>query len=363
MTSVCMFNQPHRVLFKDALSTQLWALWQLAFLSRAGGWEPASTNQSVATTNDWPQYAASCHILPKLAAITKSWSNAPPKLLACLRFLRRPILCTTFMEGCTQNWPSPKVQTRSGYWSSLINSLDYVHETWHTCSLCSWLWCKPARLTTFFKLAPFRSPLTDLIDFGIAGKLLTSATRRCSPFVDSLSRIWIKPKTTDCLLQLGSRLQLFNQSTPSRVQLTAGSNDHNRHFDRPSLVSSVLRRVCARKIDLYVSWAAYFRGVLPWLQRPTVKPAGFACMGTISRVIVKVTSSNDQEKIRVRSKSTARQAGRFQRRGLLRTLNKQFWACSFKFCSVTSLQMYFIYDDNWQHWQLNLEILQKFSQK
>ena len=41
----------------------------------------------------------------------------------------------------------------------------------------------------FFKLAPFRSPLTDLLDFGIAGKLLTSATRRCSPFVDSVLRI------------------------------------------------------------------------------------------------------------------------------------------------------------------------------
>ena len=35
-----------------------------------GGWEPASTNQSVATANVWPQHAASCHILPKLAAIT-----------------------------------------------------------------------------------------------------------------------------------------------------------------------------------------------------------------------------------------------------------------------------------------------------
>ena len=46
----------------------------------------------------------------------------------------------------------------------------------------------------FFKLAPFRYPLTDLIDFGIAGKLLTSATRRCSQFVDSVSRIWIKTK-------------------------------------------------------------------------------------------------------------------------------------------------------------------------
>ena len=32
--------------------------------------EPASTNQSVATANDWPQHAASCHILSKLAAIT-----------------------------------------------------------------------------------------------------------------------------------------------------------------------------------------------------------------------------------------------------------------------------------------------------
>ena len=53
----------------------------------------------------------------------------------------------------------------------------------------------------FFKLAPFWSPLTDLIDFGMAGKLLTSATRRCSPFVDSVSRIWIKPKKiTDWLL-------------------------------------------------------------------------------------------------------------------------------------------------------------------
>ena len=40
--------------------------------------------------------------------------------------------------------------------------------------------------------------------------------------------------------------------------------------------------------------------------------------------IVKVTSSSDLEKIRVRSKSTRGQAGRFQRRGLLRTLNKQF---------------------------------------
>ena len=45
-----------------------------------------------------------------------------------------------------------------------------------------------------------------------------------------------------------------------------------------------------------MSWAAYFRGVLPWLQRTAVKLAGFVCTGTISRVIVKVTSSSDLEK-------------------------------------------------------------------
>ena len=186
------------------------------------------------------------------------------------------------------------------------------------------IWCEPARLTTFFKLALFWSPLTDVIDFVMAGKLLTSATRRCSPFVDSVSRIWIKPKKSliGCWAPTATT---FGQSAPPRVQLTAGRNGHNRHIERPSLVSSVCRSLCTEKIELYVSWAAYFRGVLPWLQRTTMKPAGFACTGTISRVIVKVTSSSDLEKIRVRSKSTRRQACRFQQRGLLRTLNKQFW--------------------------------------
>ena len=176
-----------------------------------------------------------------------------------------------------------------------------------------------------FKWAPFRSPLTDLIDFGMAGKLLTSATRRCSPFVDSVSRIWIKPKESliGCWTPTATT---FGQSPPSRVRLTAGCNGHYRHFDRPSLLSSVCRRVCTRKIEMYVSWAAYFRGVLPWLQRMAVKPAGFACMGAILQVIVMVTSSSDLEKIHARSKSARRKAGRFQQRGLLRTLNKQFWA-------------------------------------
>ena len=124
----------------------------------------------------------------------------------------------------------------------------------------------------FFKLAPFWSPLTDLIDFDMAGKLLTSATRRCSPFVDSVSRIWIKPKKSliGCWAPTATT---FVQSAPPRVQLTAGRNGHNRHFERPSLVSSVCRSLCTGKIELYVSWAAYFRGVLPWLQRTTMKPA------------------------------------------------------------------------------------------
>ena len=143
----------------------------------------------------------------------------------------------------------------------------------------------------------------------------------------------------------------FGQSAPSQVQLTTSCNGHNRHFDRPSLVSSVCQRVCTTNIEVYVSLAAYFCGVLPWLQRMAVKPAGFACTGAISRVIVKVTSSSDLEKIHVRSKSARKQAGRFQRRGLLRTLNKQFWACQFKFCSVTSFQMYLICNYNQQHWQ------------
>ena len=123
----------------------------------------------------------------------------------------------------------------------------------------------------FFKLAPFWSPLTDFIDFGMAGKLLTSATRWCFPFVDSVSRIWIKPKKSliGCWAPTATT---FGQSAPSRVQLTADRNGHNRHFEQLSLVSSVCRSLCTGKIELYVSWAAYFRGVLPWLQRMAVNP-------------------------------------------------------------------------------------------
>ena len=48
---------------------------------------------------------------------------------------------------------------------------------------------KTSKTDHFIKLAPFRSPLTDLIDLGMAGELLTSATRRCSAFVDSVLHI------------------------------------------------------------------------------------------------------------------------------------------------------------------------------
>ena len=233
-----------------------------------------------------------------------------------------------FPRKSFQKW-SPSIQskehheTRLWCWTSHKIVLDCV--PWCTLiqSVISRM-VQTSKTDHFFKLAPFWSPLTDLIDFGMAGKLLTAATRWCSPFVDSVSRIWLKPKKSliGCWPPTATT---FGQSAPSRVQLTAGRHGHNRHFERPSLVSSVRRSLCTGKIELYVSWAAYFRGVLPWLQRTAVKPVGFACTGAISPVIVKVTSSSDLEKIRVRSKSTRRQAGRFQRRGLLRTLNKQFW--------------------------------------
>ena len=55
----------------------------------------------------------------------------PPKLLACIR---------VSIQSCTQNRPSPKVQSLSRDWIWLFNNrLDYLHEIWHTYSACSWL--------------------------------------------------------------------------------------------------------------------------------------------------------------------------------------------------------------------------------
>ena len=60
--------------------------------------------------------------------------------------------------------------------------------------------------------------------------------------VDSVLRIWIKQKKSliGCWAPTATT---FGQSAPSRVQLTTGRNGHNHQFDRPSLVSSVCRRV------------------------------------------------------------------------------------------------------------------------
>ena len=46
-----------------------------------------------------------------------------------------------------------------------------------TCQAYRFSMVQTSKTDHFFKLAPFWSPLTDLIDFGMAGKLLTSATR------------------------------------------------------------------------------------------------------------------------------------------------------------------------------------------
>ena len=119
-----------------------------------------------------------------------------------------------------------------------------------------------------------------------------SSTQGCSPFVDGVSCIWIKQKNHRLAVWLQRLQPVANQLPALRVQLLAGSNGHNRHFDRPSLVGSDCRGVCSRKMEPYVSWAGYFRGVIPWLQHTAVKPKGFAYTGVISPVIVKVTLSS-----------------------------------------------------------------------
>ena len=159
-------------------------------------------------------------------------------------------------------------------------------------SFCTLSWYGAnLRTTTFFQLTPFRSPLTHPIYFGEVGKLLTSATRTCSPLVDSVSHAMPK---NPWLLGLQWLHALANQ----QVQPTVGPNGHNRQFDRPSLVSSVCRsvRMYTTKIELWVLWAAAPRCVLHGLQRTSVKPTGFECTGAISRVIVKFSSSSDLKK-------------------------------------------------------------------
>ena len=284
------------------IASEVVHVYRIAFVSTSGTVHFSSTLDSRNSSSR----AAKRMLQPPFQSNKVPLSAEPAKTIAkCVYLAKNESKCMLYHFGASERHFS--ALARFGARQARLKGMVRTSKTDH-----------------FFKLAPFLSPLPDLIDFGMAGKLLTSATRRCSPFVDSVSRIWIKPKKSliGCWAPTATT---FGQSAPSPVQLTAGHNGHNRHFERLSLVSSVCRSLCTGKIELYVSWAAYFRGVLPWLQRTAVKPVGFACTGTISRVIVKVTSSSDLEKIRVRSKSTRRQAGRFQRRGLLRTPNKQFW--------------------------------------
>ena len=56
----------------------------------------------------------------------RSWSNVNSTEVARLHKVSVP--------SCTQSRPSPKVPSRSGDYR-----LDYLHETWHTCSPCLWL--------------------------------------------------------------------------------------------------------------------------------------------------------------------------------------------------------------------------------
>ena len=80
------------------------------------------------------------------------------------------------------SWRPSTIRSQVGPGSRLRCNLNEV------CSLVAAM-VRTSKTDHFFKLAPFWSPLTDLTDFDMAGKLLTSATRRCSPFVDSVSRI------------------------------------------------------------------------------------------------------------------------------------------------------------------------------
>ena len=62
----------------------------------------------------------------------KSWSNVPPKLLACLliRFLYK----TVHKIGRLRKFNRAR-ETEF----NCFHRLDYLYETWHTCLSCSWL--------------------------------------------------------------------------------------------------------------------------------------------------------------------------------------------------------------------------------
>ena len=70
-----------------------------------------------------------------------SKNNSKEKLVKCATEVAR--LHMVSIQSCTQNQPSPKVQSRSQDWIELFYSLDYLYKIWHTCSACSWLQKKP----------------------------------------------------------------------------------------------------------------------------------------------------------------------------------------------------------------------------
>ena len=60
----------------------------------------------------------------------KSWSNVPPKLLACIRFLYKVV----HKIGRLRKFNRAREIEFNFFYRS-----DYLYETWHTCSSCSWL--------------------------------------------------------------------------------------------------------------------------------------------------------------------------------------------------------------------------------
>ena len=80
----------------------------------------------------------------------------PPKLLACIGFLHKVLHKIGRLRKFNRTreiefyifiaWTifiklrlSPKVQSHSGDWILHFYRLDYLYQTWHTCSPCLWL--------------------------------------------------------------------------------------------------------------------------------------------------------------------------------------------------------------------------------
>ena len=63
--------------------------------------------------------------------VWKLHKNSKEKLVKCATEVHH--LYRISIQSCTQNWPSPKVQSLSRDWIKLFNRWDYFHEIWHTC--------------------------------------------------------------------------------------------------------------------------------------------------------------------------------------------------------------------------------------